>query len=277
MSRFLNTLTTHYRDTNQTVGTGFILLALHTNPTLLKDLVRGSASKQNLAEALTSTSFPRSSCSLVCLYPEKFLYLGLLTFLKAKTPELVDLLTMVLAKVDITSDPAPHMQSLEDALSSRLLIGDKLKSVAQIKLSLPRLITILHRLSPLSSDTIHECFDQDSSKWEAFSLQSSNLEESKDARLSLAEVEQFYQHQTSMLRDVIPLSDMITLSNSVSDVHEEYRHNNLQAAIAGICIAQPENFIIAASPTGSGKTWIQGLIAKHFALKGERVTVVEPN
>lgn len=31
------------------------------------------------------------------------------------------------------------------------------------------------------------------------------------------------------------------------------------------------------APTGSGKTWIQGLIAKYYCLNGQRVTVVEPN
>ena len=91
------------------MGVGFVHLALLSNPALLKDLVRGSAAKQILTEALAATSFPKSSAVLVALYPEKFLYLGLLTFLRAKTPDLVDLLCMVLAKLDITTDPAPHM------------------------------------------------------------------------------------------------------------------------------------------------------------------------
>ncbi len=31
------------------------------------------------------------------------------------------------------------------------------------------------------------------------------------------------------------------------------------------------------SPNGSGKTWIQGLIAKYMCQKNQGVTVVEPN
>ena len=146
-----------------------------------------------------------------------------------------------------------------------------------MKLSLPRLIVVLQRLSILSAETINDCFEQDSTRWEAFSIQSSNMEESKEAKLSLDEVRQFYAEQTSHLVHATPLDELIALSNAVSEMHEEYRHNHLQAAIAGVCLAQPENFIIVSSPTGSGKTWIQGLIAKHYALKGERVTVVEPN
>jgi len=30
-------------------------------------------------------------------------------------------------------------------------------------------------------------------------------------------------------------------------------------------------------PTGSGKTWIQALIAKYFLKKEKSVTIVEPN
>lgn len=30
-------------------------------------------------------------------------------------------------------------------------------------------------------------------------------------------------------------------------------------------------------PTGSGKTWVQGLLAKHYCQQGKRVAIVEPN
>jgi superfamily II DNA or RNA helicase len=30
-------------------------------------------------------------------------------------------------------------------------------------------------------------------------------------------------------------------------------------------------------PTGSGKTWVQALIAKHYLQLGKKVTIVEPN
>jgi reverse gyrase len=30
-------------------------------------------------------------------------------------------------------------------------------------------------------------------------------------------------------------------------------------------------------PTGSGKTWIQGILAKYYCLAGKTVTIIEPN
>ena len=57
---------------------------------------------------------------------------------------------------------------------------------------------------------------------------------------------------------------------------EEYRHSDYQCAVAGIALSQDTPFTIVVSPTGSGKTWIQGLIAKHFCVMGKKVAVVEP-
>ena len=57
---------------------------------------------------------------------------------------------------------------------------------------------------------------------------------------------------------------------------EEYRHSDYQCAVAGIALSQDTPFTIVVSPTASGKTWIQGLIAKHFCVMGKKVAVVEP-
>ena len=48
----------------------------------------------------------------------------------------------------------------------------------------------------------------------------------------------------------------------------DYRHSELQAAIAGIVVSQDSPFVIVVSPTGSGKTWIQGLVAKGVEIVG---------
>jgi superfamily II DNA or RNA helicase len=42
-------------------------------------------------------------------------------------------------------------------------------------------------------------------------------------------------------------------------------------------LANDDPFRVVISPTGSGKTWIQGLIAKHYCDQGKKVTVIEPN
>jgi superfamily II DNA or RNA helicase len=58
------------------------------------------------------------------------------------------------------------------------------------------------------------------------------------------------------------------LSKEVSDDVIDYRHNDLQAAIAGVVVTKRKQFTIVVSPTGSGKTWIQGLVAKYYCTLG---------
>lgn len=82
---------------------------------------------------------------------------------------------------------------------------------------------------------------------------------------------------TATLKDVVPLSKMYELSKTVQEEVDDYRHCELQACIAGVAVSQSSNFTIVACPTGSGKTWIQGLVAKYFCSQGKKVIVVEPN
>jgi hypothetical protein len=56
--------------------------------------------------------------------------------------------------------------------------------VNKICLPLNRLVDVLQRLAPLNAETIHNILGNDPSTWEVQSIQSSNLEESKDELLS---------------------------------------------------------------------------------------------
>jgi superfamily II DNA or RNA helicase len=49
---------------------------------------------------------------------------------------------------------------------------------------------------------------------------------------------------------------------------EDYRHCEYQAAMAAIIASRPGKVTVAVAPTGSGKTWVQGLVAKHFCRLG---------
>lgn len=73
------------------------------------------------------------------------------------------------------------------------------------------------------------------------------------------------------------LKEMMGFSMTISEEVEYYSHCDYQTAIASIVLASNELFTIVVSPTGSGKTWIQGLIAYYHCIKGEEVTIVEPN
>lgn len=70
------------------------------------------------------------------------------------------------------------------------------------------------------------------------------------------------------MENPLPLDAIYRLSKEVSDEVIDYRHNELQAAIAGVVVTKSEQFTIVVSPTGSGKTWIQGLVAKHYCTLG---------
>ena len=70
---------------------------------------------------------------------------------------------------------------------------------------------------------------------------------------------------------------MLALSRTLSDLVPEYRHIEYQAALAGIAISHGSLISIVVSPTGSGKTWMQALIAKYYCKQGKRVVIVEPS
>ena len=98
-----------------------------------------------------------------------------------------------------------------------------------------------------------------------------------ESQLPTEGVIEFYRSMTDGLQDVIPLNTMVEYSRNVSEEVEGYSHSQYQSAIAGVVVSHQSPFIVVVSPTGSGKTWIQGLIAKHHCELGKSVTVVEPN
>ena len=67
------------------------------------------------------------------------------------------------------------------------------------------------------------------------------------------------------------------MSQRMSEDCHLYRHSNYQSMIAAQALSMNQSFKIVTVPTGSGKTWIEGLIAKYYCLKSKSVTVIEPN
>ena len=97
---------------------------------------------------------------------------------------------------------------------------------------------------------------EDSSKWEQLALQSSNMEEKKNKKLTSLQVSEIFKELTGSLPAPVNLDSMIALSKEVSSEVEDYRHNDLQSCIAGVVISHKQGFTVVVSPTGSGKTWI---------------------
>lgn len=88
---------------------------------------------------------------------------------------------------------------------------------------------------------------------------------------------EFYERETSAVANPLPLENLFALSKMITEKISEYRHSDFQAAIAGVVLSHICDFKIVISPTGSGKTWIQGIVAKYYCSLGKKVVVVEPN
>jgi superfamily II DNA or RNA helicase len=95
--------------------------------------------------------------------------------------------------------------------------------------------------------------------------------------LSIDRVIEFYSTHVAKLEEPVALEEMQQLSKQLSEDVGEYRHNELQAALAGVIVSHNKPVTIVVSPTGSGKTWIEGMVAKHYCNGGERVLIIEPN
>ena len=74
---------------------------------------------------------------------------------------------------------------------------------------------------------------------------------------------EFFQETTKGLQEVVPLKAMVDLSEEMSKEVEGYHHCEYQAAVSAICLSNQDPLLVVVSPTGSGKTWMQGLIALY--------------
>jgi hypothetical protein len=93
----------------------------------------------------------------MCLYPEKFLWGDLLSFWKGKSDQVINHCAHLITKLDVLNDPGQYMGPLTDILAQRSLLMKCLLGVDHIKLTLPRLLIVLEKLVPLSSDTVTAC------------------------------------------------------------------------------------------------------------------------
>ena len=91
------------------------------------------------------------------------------------------------------------MEQLVIVLAQRSLLGKCLLQVDRIKMSVGKLVRVLAKLAPLESETISACLMEDSKQWEQLALQSSNMEETKDDKLTSEQVADFYKSQTEIL------------------------------------------------------------------------------
>ena len=162
MNRFLNSLVQHIHDTRGAVGQGFMLFSLHINPVAVKDIIEYAGNMQALSEALVKQGFPNEASTIMALHPKKFLQPELMKFWKGKTEGVVVECSKILQKMDVLADPGPLMTKFLDCCNQRRLIVDLLLGAPSIKLSMPKLIIVLQRLTTMGTEAIMACLSEDS-------------------------------------------------------------------------------------------------------------------
>ena len=135
----------------------------------------------------------------MCIHPGKFLWTDLFLFWKDKSADSITQCVEILARMEVLTDPGEQMEQLVIVLAQRSLLGKCLLQVDRIKMSVGKLVRVLAKLAPLESETISACLMEDSSQWEQLALQSSNMEETKDDKLTSEQVADFYKSQTETL------------------------------------------------------------------------------
>ena len=103
------------------------------------------------------------------------------------------------------------------------------------------------------------------------------MEELKDEQLPQASIAAFFEERVKDCELVVSLDEMMAISKDIASEVVDYRHSDYQAAIPGVILSNAAAVTVAVAPTGSGKTWIQGLVAKYYCRLGKKVVVVEPS
>lgn len=75
---------------------------------------------------------------------------------------------------------------------------------------------------------------------------------------------EMYAEMTETLAEKVKVETIEDLSKHLSEKVIQYKHCKYQCAISAVVLSHQDPFLIVISPTGSGKTWVQGLIAKYF-------------
>ena len=266
LDSFLEALSQHVRDTMSTVGQGFMIFALKFNPRQLASIVVWESNQIVLKQTLQHLGFTESSSSLMQAHPSKFLWPELLKFFKDKPQNLIDDCVKVLAKLEVLEDPGNKMNTLYDIFGQRRIIVDQLLKVESMSLNISQLIIALELICNMKSETIVEIFKLHSSKWVVAAEQNHSKEDADNSKVVHEKLHELYASFTKATEKPLPLEEMLQLSKEMSQELEVYRHCEYQSMIAAAVISQESNFIIATVPTGSGKTWIQGLVARYFCL-----------
>lgn len=80
-------------------------------------------------------------------------------------------------------------------------------------------------------------------------------------------IKEIYKENIKDDDHAVSIEDVISISKDMNDNGDTYRHSDYQCMIAACATSMMNHFKIVVVPTGSGKTWMQGLIAKYHCLR----------
>lgn len=103
------------------------------------------------------------------------------------------------------------------------------------------------------------------------------MESHGDQQAKMEQLIEIHHAMTAGVANPVAVEAMVQHSKELSEETELYKHSEYQATVAAIAASHVDPFVIVVAPTSSGKTWMQGLLARHYCLQGKRVTIVEPN
>ena len=87
--------------------------------------------------------FSEEAAKLIIEMPKKYLWTELLNFFRGKQESTINDLIIILSKIDILSDPGPHMEELFNIFCHRQVIADLLIKTENINMNLDKLINVL--------------------------------------------------------------------------------------------------------------------------------------
>ena len=122
--------------------------------------------KEIATQALQELGLQIDVAKIISLHPKKFAYSRLVNFLISLAHEGQKLITSILQKLNIDTDPTEKVKRLVERLDNRILLGDILSSYKKKMDMYPkRLLDVLDIVHKFEASDIIDVFDKEPIEW----------------------------------------------------------------------------------------------------------------
>ena len=188
-------------------------------------------------------------------------------------------MTDLLSKVQILKDPSSFLTELENLLVQRSVFEKCLLSHQQINLPVQELVLILDKLKYMNAEEVKNLLTKEPTQWTHGVKKETSFQADDRNSMTKDLAIEFYNNKRMelKLKGESMLDEFILVSEALSQLCKSYKHNLYQCVVACILFEFKEFPLVAVLPTGSGKTWIQGILALYHLQQDQKVTLIEPN